>query len=152
MKNIRKILRPAAALLLSLAAAGAMAGSQSVSVSIIGPGGHSNGDYGNVNAVHAAARSIMLIEKSVPDAVVTAVTGGNSVNSIAAYANFRVLLEGDDAALKAKADKVKAAVEAKADKVKAAVEEGCKAENAFRGVKTGEVRDGLATDIRWTIK
>ena len=95
MKNIRKILRPAAALLLSLAAAGAMAGSQSVSVSIIGPGGHSNGDYGNVNAVHAAARSIMLIEKSVPDAVVTAVTGGNSVNSIAAYANFRVLLEGD---------------------------------------------------------
>ena len=37
MKNIRKILRPAAALLLSLAAAGAMAGSQSVSVSIIGP-------------------------------------------------------------------------------------------------------------------
>ena len=52
MKNIRKILRPAAALLLSLAAAGAMAGSQSVSVSIIGPGGHSNGDYGNVNAVH----------------------------------------------------------------------------------------------------
>ena len=137
MKNIRKILRPAAALLLSLAAAGAMAGSQSVSVSIIGPGG----DYGNVNAVHAAARSIMLIEKSVPDAVVTAVTGGNSVNSIAAYANFRVLLEGDDAALKAKADKVKAAVE-----------EGCKAENAFRGVKTGEVRDGLAADIRWTIK
>ena len=101
MKNIRKILRPAAALLLSLAAAGAMAGSQSVSVSIIGPGGHSNGDYGNVNAVHAAARSIMLIEKSVP---------------------------------------------------KAAVEEGCKAENAFRGVKTGEVRDGLAADIRWTIK
>ena len=56
MKNIRKILRPAAALLLSLAAAGAMAGSQSVSVSIIGPGGHSNGDYGNVNAVHAAAQ------------------------------------------------------------------------------------------------
>ena len=91
--------------------------------------------------MHAAARSIMLIEKSVPDAVVTAVTGGNSVNSIAAYANFRVLLEGDDAALKAKADKVKAAVE-----------EGCKAENAFRGVKTGEVRDGLAADIRWTIK
>ena len=141
MKNIRKILRPAAALLLSLAAAGAMAGSQSVSVSIIGPGGHSNGDYGNVNAVHAAARSIMLIEKSVPDAVVTAVTGGNPVNSIAAYTNFRVLLEGDDAALKAKADKVKAAVE-----------EGCKAENAFRGVKAGEVRNGVASDIRWSVK
>ena len=141
MKNIRKILRPAAALLLSLAAAGAMAGSQSVSVSIIGPGGHSNGDYGNVNAVHAAARSIMLIEKSVPDAVVSDIQGGNSVNSIAASADFIVTIMGDEASLKAQADKVKAAVE-----------EGCKAENAFRGVKTGEVRDGLAADIRWTIK
>lgn len=141
MKNIRKILRPAAALLLSLAAAGAMAGSQSVSVSIIGPGGHSNGDYGNVNAVHAAARSIMLIEKAVPDAVVSDIQGGNSVNSIAASADFIVTITGDEASLKAQADKVKAAVE-----------EGCKAENAFRGVKTGEVRDGLAADIRWTIK
>ena len=141
MKNIRKILRPAAALLLSLAAAGAMAGSQSVSVSIIGPGGHSNGNYGNVNAVHAAARSIMLIEKAVPDAVVSDIQGGNSVNSIAASADFIVTIMGDEASLKAQADKVKAAVE-----------EGCKAENAFRGVKTGEVRDGLAADIRWTIK
>ena len=141
MLNIRTLIRPTAALLLAASAACAMAAGQTLAVSIIGPGGHSNGNYGNVNAVHAAARSIMLIEKSVPDAVVTAVTGGNSVNSIAAYANFRVLLEGDDAALKAKADKVKAAVE-----------EGCKAENAFRGVKTGEVRDGLAADIRWTIK
>lgn len=141
MKNIRKILRPAAALLLSLAAAGAMAGSQSVSVSIIGPGGHSNGDYGNVNAVHAAARSIMLIEKAVPDAVVSDIQGGNSVNSIAASADFIVTITGDEASLKAQADKVKAAVE-----------EGCKAENAFRGVKTGEVRNGVASDIRWSVK
>ena len=141
MKNIRKILRPAAALLLSLAAAGAMAGSQSVSVSIIGPGGHSNGDYGNVNAVHAAARSIMLIEKAVPDAVVSDIQGGNSVNSIAASADFIVTIMGDEASLKAQADKVKAAVA-----------EGCKAENAFRGVKAGEVRNGVASDIRWSVK
>ena len=39
-----------------------------------------------------------------------------------------------------------------ADKVKAAVEEGCKAENAFRGVKAGEVRNGVASDIRWSLK
>ena len=141
MLNSLTLSRPAAALLLAASAACAMAAGQTLAVSIIGPGGHSNGDYGNVNAVHAAARSIMLIEKSVPDAVVTAVTGGNSVNSIAAYANFRVLLEGDDAALKAKADKVKAAVE-----------EGCKAENAFRGVKTGEVRNGVAYDSRWSVR
>ena len=114
MKNIRTILRPAAALLLSLAAAGAMAGSQSVAVSIVGPGGHSNGDYGNVNAVHAAARSIMLIEKAVPDAVVSDIQGGNSVNSIAASADFIVTITGDEASLKAQADKVKAAVEAHA--------------------------------------
>ena len=141
MKNIRTILRPAAALLLSLAAAGAMAGSQSVAVSIVGPGGHSNGDYGNVNAVHAAARSIMLIEKAVPAAVVSDIQGGNSVNSIAASADFIVTITGDEASLKAQADKVKAAVE-----------EGCKAENAFRGVKTGEVRNGGASDIRWSVK
>ena len=141
MKNIRKILRPAAALLLSLAAAGAMAGSQSVAVSIVGPGGHSNGDYGNVNAVHAAARSIMLIEKAVPDAVVSDIQGGNSVNSIAASADFIVTITGDEASLKTQADKVKAAVE-----------EGCKAENAFRGVKAGEVRNGVASDIRWSVK
>ena len=141
MKNIRTILRPAAALLLSLAAAGALAGSQSVAVSIVGPGGHSNGDYGNVNAVHAAARSIMLIEKAVPDAVVSDIQGGNSVNSIAASADFIVTITGDEASLKAQADKVKAAVE-----------EGCKAENAFRGVKTGEVRNGVASDIRWSVK
>ena len=142
MKNIRKILRPAAALLLSLAAAGAMAGSQSVSVSIIGPGGHSNGDYGNVNAVHAAARSIMLIEKAVPDAVVSDIQGGNSVNSIAASADFIVTIMGDEASLKAQADKVKAAVE-----------EGCKAENAFRGVKPGDKTSiGAPAAVRYEIR
>ena len=106
-----------------------------------GGGGHSNGNYGNVNAVHAAARSIMLIEKAVPDAVVSDIQGGNSVNSIAASADFIVTIMGDEASLKAQADKVKAAVE-----------EGCKAENAFRGVKAGEVRNGVASDIRWSVK
>ncbi|EJX08187.1 hypothetical protein EVA_03701, partial [gut metagenome] len=39
-----------------------MAATQTLDVSIEGPGGHSNGNYGNVNALHAAARSIMAIE------------------------------------------------------------------------------------------
>ena len=132
MLNIRTLIRPAAALLLAASAACAMAAGQTLAVSIIGPGGHSNGNYGHVNAVHAAARSIMLIEKAVPDAVVSDIQGGNSVNSIAASADFIVTITGDEASLKAQADKVKAAVE-----------EGCKAENAFRGVKTGEVRNGV---------
>lgn len=141
MLNIRTLIRPAAALLLAASAACAMAAGQTLAVSIIGPGGHSNGNYGNVNAVHAAARSIMLIEKAVPDAVVSDIQGGNSVNSIAASADFIVTITGDEASLKAQADKVKAAVE-----------EGCKAENAFRGVKTGEVHNGVASDIRWSLK
>lgn len=141
MLNIRTLIRPAAALLLAASAACAMAAAQTLAVSIIGPGGHSNGNYGHVNAVHAAARSIMLIEKAVPDAVVSDIQGGNSVNSIAASADFIVTITGDEASLKAQADKVKAAVE-----------EGCKAENAFRGVKTGEVRNGVASDIRWSVK
>lgn len=141
MLNIRTLIRSAAALLLAASAACAMAAGQTLAVSIIGPGGHSNANYGNVNAVHAAARSIMLIEKAVPDAVVSDIQGGNSVNSIAASADFIVTITGDEASLKAQADKVKAAVE-----------EGCKAENAFRGVKAGEVRNGVASDIRWSVK
>lgn len=137
----QSILRPALALLLGLSAAGVMAGSQTLAVSIEGPGGHSNGNYGNVNAVHAAARSIMAIEKAVPDAVVSGVNGGNSVNSIASDARFIVMLTGETSDLKAKADKVKAAVA-----------EGCTAENAFRGVKAGDQKNGVAADIRWTVK
>lgn len=41
---------------------------------------------------------------------------------------------------------------AQADKVKATVEEPTKAENAFRGVKAGEVRNGVASDIRRAVK
>ncbi len=78
MLNIRTLIRPAAALIIAAAAAGAMAADQTLAVSILGPGGHSNGNYGNVNAVHAAARSIMLIEKAAPDAVVSDIQGGNS--------------------------------------------------------------------------
>ena len=134
-------IRPAFALLLSLGAAGVMAATQTVNVTIEGPGGHSNGNYGNVNALHAAARSIMEIEKSVPDAVVTAINGGNSVNSIASDTKFRVMLSGEPAELKVKAEKVQKAVA-----------DGCTAENNFRGVKAGDKKNGVAADIRWTVK
>ena len=141
MLNLRTVIRPAAALLLAVSAACSLAAGQTLGVSITGPGGHSNGDYGNVNAVHAAARSIMLSEKAVPDAVISDIQGGNSVNSIASSADFIVTITGDDASLKAQSDKVTAAVE-----------EGCKADNAIRGVTAGEVRNGVASDIRWSVK
>ncbi len=137
----KHFVRPAVALLLGLATAGVMAGTQTLTVSLEGPGGHSSGDYGNVNCVHAAATSIIAIEKAVPDAVVSGFNGGNSVNSIASDARFTVTITGEGAELKAKADKVKAAVA-----------EGCKTENDFRGVKPGDKKDGVAADIRWTVK
>lgn len=113
----------------------AAVGAQVLTVDITGPGGHSNGDYGNVNALHAAARSIEAIRAAVPEAVVTDLNGGATVNSIAADAHFKVSVP-----------------EAKADLVKAAVAKGCAAENAFRGVREGDTANGLRKDIRFTVK
>ena len=33
-------------------------------VFITGPGGHSNGSYGNTNAVHAGSRAVLELEKA----------------------------------------------------------------------------------------
>lgn len=134
------LIRSSSVLALALFSGLTMAANTTLTVDILGPGGHSNGDYGNVNAVHAASRAIMEIEKAVPDAMVSHINGGNSVNSIAADAHFKVVLSGKDQ-------------KAQAEKVKQAVMKGCAAENAFRGVKAGEKdADGLAKDIRCTVK
>ena len=134
------------ALLGSLAAGVAMAEVSSVlTVDIAGPGGHSNGAYGRTNAVHASARAIMEIEKAIPSqkqCVVSALNGGNSVNSIAQDGHFKVSLKAKDAkemeALKKKED--------------AAVAAGVKAENDFRGVKEGDMTGGVPAHVRYTIK
>lgn len=121
----------------------AMAAGSTLTVDILGPGGHSNGDYGNVSAVHAAARAVMNLEKAVPDAVVSHINGGASVNAIAADAHFKIMITGKDAA----------DVKAKAEKATKAVMDGCAAENTFRGVKPGaKSSDGQAIDIRCTVK
>ena len=128
-----KLLQIAAA-----AAAGLLSaslGAQVLTVDITGPGGHSSGDYGRVNAVHAAARSIEAIRTAVPEAVVTDLNGGATVNSIAADAHSKVSVPAEKAAL-----------------VKEAVKKGCDAENAFRGVKEGESANGLRQDIRFSVK
>ena len=117
--------------------------STTLTVDILGPGGHSNGDYGNVNAVHAASRAVMNLEKAVPDAAVSHIKGGVSVNAIAADAHFKIVLTGKD----------QTELKTKVEKAKKAVMDGCNAENEFRGVKSGEKsEDGLAKDIRCTIK
>ena len=111
---------------------------QVLTVDIQGPGGHSNGNYGNVNAVHAAARAVMEIEKAVPSAVISGMNGGVTVNAIAGDARFTVTVpDGDTAA---------------AEAVRTAVRKGCEAENAFRGVKPGDMKNGVPADIRWTVQ
>lgn len=111
-------------------------------VDVIGPGGHSNGDYGNVSAVHAAARAVLEITKAAPDVMISNEHGGVSVNAIAADAHFRVTLPAGLAS---------DALKAKAETVKSSVERGCTAENDFRGVKPGDVVKGLRKDIRCSV-
>lgn len=129
------------ATLLALLAGTACAATQTWTVSFAGPGGHSNGDYGNVNAVHAGARAVMAIGKVLPDAVIAGMTGGATVNAIASDCTFTVTASGDDKTLAA----AKAAVEK-------AVAEAAAAENAFRGVKQGDTVRGAPAQIRVSVK
>lgn len=117
-----------------------------LTVTLEGPGGHSNGNYSRTSAVHAAARAITNLaqQTAVPakDFSVYDFGGGNSVNSIASDGTFKVAILATDAT-------AKAAVEAA---VKTAVETGVKAENDFRGVKEGDLTSGVPANIRYTIK
>lgn len=116
----------------------ATAATETLSVSVIGPGGHSN----QTNALHAPARGILNIEKAVPTAVISGFNGGATVNAIEAEARFDVVLTGDKAAL---AEQKKL--------VHKAVADGGAAENAFRNVKAGDkTRSGAPADIRFTAK
>lgn len=127
---------------LALGLASVMTSAAVYEVAITGPGGHSNGSYGNTNAVHAGARAIMALEKALPCADVANFHGGASVNAIAADAHFTV----DTArCAKVSAAKAKAAVEK-------AIKAGADAENAFRGVKKGDLAKGFPADITYTIK
>ena len=77
------------ALIAGIAASATPAFAQSsgaVRVEFQGPGGHSYGSYGRVSALHAAARAVILIQEALPAGSyqITNLTGGNSVNAIAA--------------------------------------------------------------------
>ncbi len=105
-----------------------------------GPGGHSSGAYGRVSALHAAARAVILIQKTLPGGSfqITNLTGGNSVNSIASDGLIELKLTAPNAA---------AYKELVAAVTKAAAE-GAAAENAFRGVKAGDLTSGAPATIR----
>lgn len=125
------------------AAAGTPAFAQqtgNVRVEFQGPGGHSFGAYGRVSAVHAAARTVILLQKALPAGSyqITNLTGGNSVNAIASDGLIELKLTASNA--KAYDALVAAVTKAAAD--------GAAEENAFRGVKPGDLTSGAPATIR----
>ena len=108
-----------------------------------GPGGHSSGAYGRVSALHAAARAIILIQQILPAGSyqITNLTGGNSVNSIASDGLIELKLNAANAA--AYKELVAAVTRAAA--------EGAAAENAFRGVKPGDLTSGAPATVRSSV-
>lgn len=109
-------------------------------VAFQGPGGHSSGAYGRVSALHAAARAVILIQKTLPAGSyqITNLTGGNSVNSIASDGLIEMKLTAANAA----------AYQSLVAAVTKAAAEGAAAENAFRGVKAGDLTSGAPATVR----
>ena len=111
-----------------------------VRIEFQGPGGHSFGAYGRVSALHAAARTLILLQKALPAGSyqVTNMTGGNSVNAIASDGLIELKLTARTA--KAYDALVAAVTKAAAD--------GAAEENAFRGVKAGDLTAGAPATVR----
>ena len=141
--QIMKRLIYSLAFVVSVAAAGTPAFAQQsggLRVEFQGPGGHSSGAYGRVSALHAAARAVILIQKALPAGSyqITNLTGGNSVNSIASDGLIELKLTAANAA----------AYQALVAAVTKAAAEGAAAENAFRGVKAGDLTSGAPATVR----
>jgi metal-dependent amidase/aminoacylase/carboxypeptidase family protein len=129
-----------------LAAAGTSAFAQqsgNLRVEFQGPGGHSFGNYGRVSALHAASRTVILLQKALParSYQIINVTGGNSVNAIASDGIIELKLTARSA--KAYQALVAAVTKAAAD--------GTAAENAFRGVKPGDLTSGAPATVRSSV-
>jgi tripeptide aminopeptidase len=77
-------------------------GSVRLRVTVTGPGGHSWGDFGNPNAIHAAAQlvaslaAIPLTQTPKTTLSVGMISGGISINSIAPVATFDVDMRSTD--------------------------------------------------------
>lgn len=115
-----------------------------VRVEFQGPGGHSFGAYGRVSALHAASRTVILLQKALPAGSyqITNLTGGNSVNAIASDGLIELKLTARNAK----------AYDALVAAVTKAAEEGAAAENAFRGVKAGDLTAGAPATVRASVK
>jgi metal-dependent amidase/aminoacylase/carboxypeptidase family protein len=135
------------AFVIAVAAAGTPCFAQqsgSLRIEFRGPGGHSSGAYGRVSALHAAARAVILIQQALParSYQITNLTGGNSVNAIASDGLIELELTAGNAA----------AYQALVAAVTKAAAEGAAAENAFRGVKPGDLTSGAPATVRFIVK
>lgn len=122
--------------ILALAAPELLAAELALCVEFTGPGGHSNGHFGRPSAVHAASHAVLAIDALAPDALLTNMQGGVSVNAIAASCRFEVHLKGDAESLVRGLAIVEAAARSSAH-----------AENAFRGTADD---DPMAVHVRVT--
>ena len=139
MKRLISVL----AFVVGVAAAGTPAFAQqsgNLRIEFQGPGGHSYGAYRRVSALHAAARAVILIQAALPAGSyqITNLTGGNSVNAIASDGLVELKLTAGSAAT----------YQALVAAVTKAAAEGAAAENAFRGVKTGDLTSGAPATVR----
>jgi acetylornithine deacetylase/succinyl-diaminopimelate desuccinylase-like protein len=94
-------------------------GSRRLRVRVTGPGGHSWGDFGNANAIHAASEIVAeLARLSLPTSPKTTLNvgtfaGGISVNTIAPEASFVIDLRSvDENSLRRLSDRVDAILRA----------------------------------------
>jgi metal-dependent amidase/aminoacylase/carboxypeptidase family protein len=134
------------AFIVAVAAAGTPAFAQQsggLRVEFQGPGGHSYSAYGRVSALHAAARAVILIQDALPAGsyTITNLTGGNSVNAIASDGLVELTLTAGSAT----------AYQALVTAVTKAAAEGAAAENAFRGVKSGDLTSGAPATVRFSV-
>jgi hypothetical protein len=140
-KAFRSLLFAAGLAAASLSAFAQQSGS--LRIEFLGPGGHSSNNYGRTSALHAAGRTAILIQQAAPAGsyVITNLTGGNSVNSIASDGLIEIRLSAADAT----------AYQALVTTVTNAANAGATAENTFRKVKVGDLTAGVPAWIRATV-
>src|SRR5690349_3242768 len=104
-------------------------GSQRLRITVTGPGGHSWGDFGNPNAIHAAASlidalvRIPLTQSPKTTLSVGTITGGISINSIAPDVTFDLDLRSTDPiSLRRLTDRVYAALTPRNDRISVTVD------------------------------
>ena len=104
-------------------------GSVRLRVTVVGPGGHSWGDFGNPSAIHAAARLIDQLDRipltQTPKTTLNVgmIHGGISINSIAPSVTFDVDLRSTDpVALKRVVDRLHAALTPRDERISVEVE------------------------------